>query len=224
MTDGPYRWWVYAVGPANVRSLWSSPVDIHVGGRPDVLGPIGNSSDRTPTFRWTAVSGAASYQLWVDRREVAQSAVINLARIISASYTPTVSLAKGVYRIWVRAISTTGQRSVWSQPVDVSIKATGESTEPFQEYKTKPGNLMTTSVRREAPQQPDPDRTSVQPDSDTSDDAPKVLHPAMISIEPFDERSSHVVKEILFPMCHSNELLAAFWKASAVRSDILMPD
>ncbi len=223
MTDGPYRWWVQAVGPANVRSLWSPPVDIHVGGRPNVLGPIGNSSDRTPTFTWTAVSGAASYQLWVDRLDVAQSAVINLAGITSANYTPTVSLEKGVYRLWVRAISTTGQWSVWSQAVDVSITATGENTEPFEEYETKPGNLLTTSVRREAPQQPDLDRTSVQPDSDTSDEAPRVLHPAMISVELHDEYNLFPAQEA-FKTPNAADLLAAFWQVSAVRSDILMLD
>lgn len=121
MTDGPYRWWVQAIGPASVRSLWSPPIDIYIGGRPNMLGPVGTTSNRMPTFTWTAISGAASYQLWVNRLDVAQSAVINRSGITSAGFTPTSSLAKGVYRIWIRALSTAGQWSPWSQPVDVTI-------------------------------------------------------------------------------------------------------
>jgi hypothetical protein len=121
MTDGPYRWWVQATGPGNVRSLWSPPIDIYIGGRPNVLGPAGTITARTPTFTWTAISGAASYQLWLNRLDVAQSAVINQSGITSASFTATSALAKGTYRIWIRALSTTGQWSPWSQSIDVTI-------------------------------------------------------------------------------------------------------
>ena len=65
LADGPYRWWVLATGANGVRGQWSAPIDIHVGGRPNVLSPAGTVNSSTPTINWQAVDGAVRYELWV---------------------------------------------------------------------------------------------------------------------------------------------------------------
>lgn len=120
LADGPYRWWVIAVNGQGFRSQWSAPVDIYVGGRSTMLAPIGTTSDLTPTFHWQTVEGAASYQIWVNRTDVA-SVAISLSGLSTTSHTPAQTLALGIYRVWIRAISATGEVSPWSNPLSFSV-------------------------------------------------------------------------------------------------------
>ena len=127
LTDGPYRWWVLAVSPANIGSLRSggaTTTDFYVGGRPTVLGPVGNTTDTTPTFTWTPVLGAASYQLTVNRINVPQVGIINQTGLTTTSFTPTTPMPVGTYRAWVRAVSGTGEISIWSVQVDFNVTET----------------------------------------------------------------------------------------------------
>lgn len=120
LADGPYRWWVRARSAQNVLSLWSPAADFSVGGRTSVLSPTGSTSDRTPTFTWKPVDGATRYELWVSRIDV-PSTVINQTNIVSTSFTPAANLAVGSYRTWVRAVSGSGQFSVWSIAVNFTV-------------------------------------------------------------------------------------------------------
>ncbi|MBC7966651.1 MAG: hypothetical protein H7Z17_12105, partial [Fuerstia sp.] len=128
LTDGPYRWWTLAVSPANIgpiKSGGSNPIDIYVGGRPTIIAPVAGSStsDRTPTFTWRAVDGAAGYQLTVNRINVPQAGIISQTGLTTTSFTPTAALPVGTYRAWVRAVSTTGELSPWSTEVNFTITA-----------------------------------------------------------------------------------------------------
>ncbi len=129
LTDGPYRWWTLAVSPANIgpiKSGGSNPIDIFVGGRPTIIAPVAGSStsDRTPTFSWRAVDGAASYQLSVSRTSAPQANVISQTGLTSTSFTPATNLTAGNYRAWVRAVSTTAELSPWSIEVNFTVTAT----------------------------------------------------------------------------------------------------
>ena len=117
---GNYRWWSIAAN-ANYRGQWSKPVDFYVGGRTELLAPTGSGNDTTPTFNWKPVTGAASYQLWVDRADTYVSAIINIGGLTATTYTPTTALPLGNYRAWVRAVSTTGEVSAWSEVLEFSI-------------------------------------------------------------------------------------------------------
>ncbi|MBL8811838.1 MAG: hypothetical protein JNM43_26925, partial [Planctomycetaceae bacterium] len=98
----------------NARGLWSNLADFTIGGQPEILTPTGSTSNNKPTISWKAVGGAATYQVWVDRADTWVPAVINVSGVSGTSYTPTTSLAVGTYRVWVRAISASGQLSAWS--------------------------------------------------------------------------------------------------------------
>ncbi|MCA9066123.1 MAG: hypothetical protein KDA96_23810, partial [Planctomycetaceae bacterium] len=120
LTDGPYRVWVLAVGANNTRSYWTDPVDIYVGGRTEVTTPTGTTSDTTPNFRWKSVNGAAHYQLWVDRTG-GPAQILFEQQLFSTSFTPTVPLPTGNYRVWVRAISAADEMAPWSLVVEFAV-------------------------------------------------------------------------------------------------------
>lgn len=66
------------------------------------------------------MQGVDHFELWVSRRD-GTGVVINLTNITATSYTPTSSMAPNEYRIWVRAVTSTGVFSAWSLSVDVTV-------------------------------------------------------------------------------------------------------
>ncbi len=122
LPDGPYRWWVVASGAGNVQGLWTAPVDFRVGGLVTILGPAGTTTNTRPTFSWRPVDGAARYELWVTN-SATNTQVINQTNLTSLNYTAPAPLPKGNYRVWVRAVSTSGEVGVWSVEVQFTIAA-----------------------------------------------------------------------------------------------------
>jgi hypothetical protein len=149
LTDGPYRLWVIGVSAANVRSYWTAPMDIYIGGRTDVLTPTGTTGDATPTFTWRTVDGAAEYELWVDQLG-GTSGIIHETNLSSTSFTPSSALAAGNYRVWVRAISTEAETSPWSLSVDFTVADTGDS------WGSAAGDFLLTALptTRQQPDKP----------------------------------------------------------------------
>jgi len=47
--------------------------------------------------------------------------VIYQTALSGTSYTPTTELAKGSYRVWVRAVSVSGENAVWSAAVTFTV-------------------------------------------------------------------------------------------------------
>jgi hypothetical protein len=142
LPDGDYRWWGRASNASGIVGAWSAAMDFSIGGKPIVLTPAGTTGNRTPTFSWTSVQGAARYELWVAGLD-GSGVVINLTSLTTNSYTPVSSLAARTYRIWVRAVSTTNVISEWSAPVDVTITKT-ESLLP--DLEILPEGIPTMSV------------------------------------------------------------------------------
>ncbi|MBL8810204.1 MAG: hypothetical protein JNM43_08510 [Planctomycetaceae bacterium] len=120
LPDGHYRWQVVAAN-ANARGLWSNLVDLTIGGQPELLTPTGSGTNNKPTFSWKPVAGATTYQLWVDRADTYVQGIINLTGLTGTSFTPTTALPVGTFRVWVRAVSATGELSHWSQSLTFSI-------------------------------------------------------------------------------------------------------
>ena len=123
---GPYRWQILAVLANGLRSQAATTQELFIGGRPNLLSPAGSTFDTTPTFSWIPVAGAASYQLFVNRTNVAVAGIINVTGLTTSSYTPVMPLPVGIYRAWVRAVSTTGELSSRSIQVDFTIAAAME--------------------------------------------------------------------------------------------------
>lgn len=115
----PYQWWVSAIGVTNLRGVWSEGIRFSVGGMTEIISPVGTTNSQ-PLISWNPVTGAASYWLWVDRVGV-QTSYINQTGITSTSFQPVTPLPAGLYRAWVRAVSTTSENSAWSAPVDFTV-------------------------------------------------------------------------------------------------------
>ena len=75
----------------------------------------------TPTFTWAAVADSVRYELWVDDPAIGTAAIIHQQSLTTNSYTPLTALAKGTYRIWVRAFNVSGNAGNWSNEVDFTI-------------------------------------------------------------------------------------------------------
>jgi len=121
LSDGPYRVWVLGISAQNIRSQWTDPMDIFVGGRTEILTPQDSIEDPTPEFTWRPVDGAVRYDLWVD--QVSGTAqIIRQQNLTSTSFTPGSPLPTGSsYRVWVRAIDSTGEISPWSLTIDFQL-------------------------------------------------------------------------------------------------------
>lgn len=96
---------------------FSFPYFIFVGGRPEV-NSIAPTTNTTPTLTWQVVNGASGYEVFIST--AAQPGVNLLSSLAnttgSTSFTVPQPLAKGEYRYWIRAISssTPGLKSNWS--------------------------------------------------------------------------------------------------------------
>ena len=120
VADGSYRWWAIAVSEAGIRTLWSAPADLSIGGQTSLLTPAGSVATSKPVFTWSTVTDVARYDLYVDRIG-GPSQFIREQNLTLATFTPTTDLALGSYRAWVRAISTSGLVGAWSRPVDFTV-------------------------------------------------------------------------------------------------------
>ena len=166
---GDYRWWVKASNNDGIVGRWSESKDFNVGGKPIILTPVGTTSNRTPTFSWSPVQGADHYQLWVAKRD-GSGVVINLPNLTSTSYTPSSDLAPNDYRVWVRAVSTTGALSSWSLYADFKITMKQQSPELLH-----PDDLSSILVSVLALDASREESTSSPPIPATQDDAPTTV-------------------------------------------------
>lgn len=125
---GNYKAWVRGFDPGNgagaggdTLTNWSAPVSFFVGGRP-LVNPPGATTDTTPTITWQAVEGAAGYEIFIALASDPANALIRVGNIGVTQYEVETPLARGDYRVWVRAInSANGQFSQWSSGVDLKI-------------------------------------------------------------------------------------------------------
>jgi hypothetical protein len=174
-----YEWWVRAVSATGGRSAWSVGQDFSVAwlSVPTPQAPAGTVGQSEPTFYWSAVSGANTYDVWVDDVTTGQSQVLRNTNVSGNSWTPTTPLTVGQdYQWWVRAVSATGIRSAWSaaQPFHVStplaaaplhaagpvqgfqtagtpFPAIGSDTKPSVIFTIGPGGTLTTTNTGQPP-------------------------------------------------------------------------
>ncbi len=67
-----------------------------------------------PTFTWTAISNAATYEVYVNNVTTNQFRVVNATGIAVTSYTTAVDLPIGTFHVWVRGFTAAGLASGWS--------------------------------------------------------------------------------------------------------------
>ncbi len=117
----------YKVSAVNAtgESLLSAEVSAKPSA-PAISGPSGTIVTDAPTFGWTAVTGAAHYDLWISDLTTGQSPVLLLASLPGTSLTITAGQAftpGHSYRWWVRGLSGNGTARPWSGPTDFAVQA-----------------------------------------------------------------------------------------------------
>lgn len=118
MPLGLYRAWVQVVAAATT-SAWSVPVDFQVAPSPVITAGQNSTFDRTPTFAWQPVLGAANYQFQL--RNLSTNVTVLNETVTQTSFTPSSNLPDGPYRWWVRAASPQNVTSLWTVATDIYV-------------------------------------------------------------------------------------------------------
>ena len=106
-----YTWQVRAVN-AQGLGAWSPAATVAIS-RPTLTGPVGTAGSLRPTFTWTGVGGAGSYEVRVDNATTGRVRLFT-ATVGSLSWVPPTDLTAGhTYRWYVRALNADGL-GVWS--------------------------------------------------------------------------------------------------------------
>lgn len=123
LTAGSYRAWVRARDIQGGSYAWTSPFQFEVQRATRVLTPSGTANSSAPLISWTAVSGAARYELWVSNLDTLVR-VIHFTNLTSTTFQPAVNLVAGNYRVWIRAIDGNGVAAAWSVPANFTVART----------------------------------------------------------------------------------------------------
>ncbi len=117
-----YRAWVRARDLNGTNYTWSDSFDFEVQRAPRVTSPFGNGQPARPQFVWTPVSGASRYEIWLANLTT-NTIVVNDPNLTSTSYTRSIDLTAGNYRVWIRAFDSTNTVTAWSSPVTFTVAA-----------------------------------------------------------------------------------------------------
>ncbi len=100
---------------------------------PTLIGPSGTISTATPTFSWTAVSGASSYTLYVLKVSD-ESVVLRQTEIVGTSFTPKSPLTANIdLRCKVKGESSCGP-GPYSPSVNFRIEQDAVDTLPYPNH------------------------------------------------------------------------------------------
>jgi len=111
---------------ASAFSLQSANRSLTVTDRTSPAFPASTQTLATslPTFTWSSISNATSYQVFVNSITTGQAQVINVTGVTGTSYTATTELPIGNYNVWVRGFTPAGLASLWSSPSVWNLRPT----------------------------------------------------------------------------------------------------
>lgn len=129
-----YQAFVRAVNGSGEPGDYSQPHEFEITGEsltaPSLYSPASSTSDTTPTYAWTSVSGAASYELVVYDVAAGQE-VTAQAGITATSYTPATTLSHGGhYQAFVRAVDSNGSPGPYSSPHEFTVDTSAPPAAP----------------------------------------------------------------------------------------------
>lgn len=134
LTFGRHRIWVRAIGADNFAGAWSIGETYYIG--PKLVAPTGAVLDSPSQFSWTAIPGAASYQLYAAASN--GEVLINESGISGTTFTATTTFPAGDYRWWLRASTADGRVGIWS---DAENFITGGRTKVLSHQGVITGNI-----------------------------------------------------------------------------------
>ena len=93
------------------------------------------TTDKTPTWSWTALAGAEGYEIRLDEAIISDVAA-------ATSYTHSEELGDGDHKLEVRSYDTLGNKSAWCAAVTVTVDTTPPAV-PGMPTTTSPTNSTT---------------------------------------------------------------------------------
>ena len=118
---GKFNVWVRSTNAAGKKSAWTPQYNFQIN-TAVTLQPLDRQQNTArPTIHWDPLPGAVRYDLWIDNLTTSERQYVRLTNITGTSWTSPTDMPLGVYRAWVGAISSTGQLSPWSIPVNFAI-------------------------------------------------------------------------------------------------------
>jgi hypothetical protein len=136
LADGDYHVWVRAINVVGEYSRWSSrfefKIDAPAPAAPqlDVPSSInGVTLDRTPSFEWTASSGALSYEIKVDDLTTGET-FIQESGLKTTEFVTIPLQDDHEYVGSVRAISFSGKAGDWSNSVEFTFEPASAPNTP----------------------------------------------------------------------------------------------
>jgi hypothetical protein len=113
---GRYVTWVRPLAADGAPGAWSAAKGFDAALAPVFVGPLDDSLTGTQTrLSWSAVAGAASYEVWIDDPAPGMTPADTGLVIIASGRALTIPLfVQGKYSVWVRAVGAGGLKGIWS--------------------------------------------------------------------------------------------------------------
>jgi hypothetical protein len=155
LPQGNYVAWVRAANANGEVAPWSPAysfnVDILPPGTPTLTGPTGPGGSLTittanPTFTWTEVDRAHTYDLWVNNQTTGELQIIREKALTTNSYTSVSNLPQGDYRAWVRGINSASEVGAWSPAYSFTIDDPIPSVPVITGPQPNPGGAVETDT------------------------------------------------------------------------------
>ena len=111
-----YRVYVRAVSTDGTNGTWGAinfSIASSAPGNVSIIGPNGSTTDTTPTINWNAAANADRYQVLIYSTTLGQL-VASGDNITGTSLTVGSPLASDSYRVYIRAINSSGDAGSWS--------------------------------------------------------------------------------------------------------------
>lgn len=92
----------------------SRTLRVNEGTAPAFSAPSVTTTVSRPTFTWSSISNAATYEIQIQEAVTGSPVFIQQAGLVSPSFQMPTDLPIGDYYVLVRGVTSTGQNSVWS--------------------------------------------------------------------------------------------------------------
>ena len=147
LTDGDYRVWVKSYKANGAPGLWSrsqnftvNAVTSQVSATP--VAPLTATFDLTPTFVWSGLSEAVSYDLYLTDG----IRIIEEFDLTTTSFTPATDLAIADCNWWVRAVDGNADHGEWSAKASVHVGGRPTVLSPTGSTSTTSPTIRWTTV------------------------------------------------------------------------------
>lgn len=132
---GIHAFWVRPINSRGRVGQWSAANSFFIG--PDLLGPLTPTFETRPTFAWSEIPGAESFEIYLQTGNT----VLRQGNLTTTSFTPSINLEPGRYRWWVRGYAANGRAGQWSVPGSTNVGGRPSITTPAAETSGN-GNLF----------------------------------------------------------------------------------